>query len=100
MNITFRNHPAQARHPHTKQPLFTETGEPVPLFPDQRGIYLDGYLIGYCSAVPDQPVCLIVHLPVEQLDIIGAKVSETFGQPDSVNMPPLMPENPLEEDDE
>ena len=105
MDITFRNHPAQARNSITGEPLEDIYGEPVPLFPDQRAIYVDGVMCGYCSSKPGEPITLTVHMPVEQTEIINQRVEETFGRAASLSMPPLMPENPLDtsevdEDDE
>lgn len=44
--VTIEPHPSQARHPITNEPLVKD-GKPVPLFPDERSIRLDGDLIGY-----------------------------------------------------
>jgi len=46
--LTIENHPAQARHPITGKPLF-RAGVPVPLFPDERSVRLDGVVIAYVS---------------------------------------------------
>jgi len=97
MDITFRNHPAQARHPDTREPLVDAAGDPVPMFPELRAIYLDGVMCGYCSSKPGAPVTLTRHLPLGHLEVIEQRVAETFGQPTSVNMPPLMPTTPLED---
>ncbi len=45
--VTIEPHPAQARHPNDKSKALTQDGKPVPLFPDERCIRLDGKLIGY-----------------------------------------------------
>lgn len=42
------NHPAQARHPLNKKPLFKDD-KPVPLFPKERCIKLDGTIIAYVN---------------------------------------------------
>ena len=47
--LTIENHPSQARHPISDEPLFKD-GKPVPLFPDQRSIKLDGTIIAYVNA--------------------------------------------------
>lgn len=48
LNFELKNHPAQARHPFTKEPLFND-GQPVPLFPKQRALAFDGRIIAYIS---------------------------------------------------
>lgn len=45
MLIEIRNHPAQSRNPITDAPLFDAAGQPVPLFPDQRSIYVDAHMV-------------------------------------------------------
>ncbi len=47
--VELRQHPAQARHPVTNDPLFDEDGNPRPLLPDQRAVYWDDICIGYAS---------------------------------------------------
>lgn len=49
MNVTLRNHPAQARHPVTDAPLFEEDGTPVPMITDQKTVMLDGFQVGYIT---------------------------------------------------
>ena len=48
-NLTLGNHPSQAIHPATGKPWFDAENKPVPKFPDQRSIRLDGYVIAYVS---------------------------------------------------
>lgn len=99
MNVTFRNHPSQARHPVSNAPLF-DNGEPVSLFPQQRAIYLDGIMCGYCS-INGGPVTLVRgNLEEFHIEAIEKAVSEQFGKPASMNMPPAAPEMDEEEDDE
>ena len=43
------SHPAQALHPFTKKPLFDDDGKPIPLFPDEKSIRLDGRIIAYVT---------------------------------------------------
>ena len=101
MKITFRNHPSQRRHPIKKdEPLLDDDGQPVPLFPELRAIYLDDVMCGYCDCLGG-PVTLTCHLPVDVLQAIGARVEEEFSvKPTSVNMPPVAPDNPLGETDD
>lgn len=47
--LTMGNHPAQARHPLSGEPMFDSDGEPVPLFPNERSVRLDGHVIAYVS---------------------------------------------------
>lgn len=49
MQVEIRNHPAQARNPVTDEPLVDAAGKPVPLFPDQRSIYVDGHMVAYAQ---------------------------------------------------
>ena len=87
MKFELRNHPAQARHPITKEPLVKD-GAPVPLFPDMRGIYLDGVLIGYCGDKADKPVSLIVSGSEALLADVKQFVTKSIGAPKSVSAPP------------
>lgn len=50
MEITFRGHPAQARHPVTQELLWNKDGTHVPLVLDQKAVYLDGIMVGYCKS--------------------------------------------------
>ena len=45
--LILANHPAQARF--AGKPLFDDDGAPIPLFPDQRSIRLDGRVIALVS---------------------------------------------------
>jgi hypothetical protein len=45
--LTIENHPAQARF--AGKPLFDDEGRPIPLFPDQRSIRMDGQVVAYVS---------------------------------------------------
>lgn len=89
MKIEIRPHPAQARHPITQEPLFYEdTGHPVPLFKDQKAIYLDGKMVGYCGAEPGKPLTMTQRLPPAVLDEVSKFVTEKVGAPKSVRSPP------------
>lgn len=91
MDITFRNHPAQARHPVTRAPLFDGEGSPVPLILDQRAIYLDGVMVGYCGTTPNSPINLIFdHRKLGEAvrAEIKAAVEAKFGAVTNVCLPP------------
>jgi hypothetical protein len=47
--IELKQHPAQARHPVTNDPLWDDDGNPRPLLPSQRSVVWDGAIIGYAS---------------------------------------------------
>lgn len=88
MHFDLRNHPAQARHPRTDEPLFDDDGNPVPLISDQRAIYMDGVLIGYCSSKPGGPVSLIYRMPDAVNDAVKRFVENEIGTVKKVCAPP------------
>ena len=103
MKIELRNHPAQARHPITREPLKDEEGGPVPLFPNQRGVFLDGYCIGYVATHENAPVCLTQRMSESVRAAVRKRVNEELPQgekPRAVNMPPAQRPPDLEDDDE
>jgi len=65
LNIEVKNHPAQAQNPVTGEPLKDEQGKPVPLFPDERSVWLDGKTVAYIGSPPNYPLMFIV--PAERL---------------------------------
>ena len=71
-SLTIENHPAQARHPFTSEPLVDNDGLPVPLFPDQRSIKLDGRLIAYVSN--ERKIMFLV--PLGKLGVIAKEAEE------------------------
>lgn len=82
MKVELRNHPAQARHPVTREPLFDDDGQPVPLVKTQKAIYLDGFLIGYCGLTPGEPISIIRNsreIPPSVREIILEKVANLLG---------------------
>lgn len=94
MKFELRNHPAQARHPVTKAPLFDEDGAPVPLFPEMKAVYLDGFLMGYCGKGPVnliRPVDEYVRGKIEDF------VRSELGDVSAVSMPPVIEEEDEEE---
>lgn len=102
MKVELRDHIAQARHPVTNKPLVDDNGKPVPLFPDQRSIWLDGAMVGYVCGPPDFNIGFIVpeskisqfvrNLIAEQVRIELGKSGDVF----SVAEPPIVE---VEEDD-
>lgn len=64
MDFELKNHPAQARHFKTGEPLWDDLGNPVPLFPEQRALYFDGFLIAYI--VPDGDGCKTLFIVPEE----------------------------------
>ena len=65
--LKITNHPAQARHPFTNEPLFDNDNNPVPLFPNERSVRLDGRIIAYVTE--ERNVLFIV--PLERLGVIA-----------------------------
>lgn len=90
MKIELRNHPAQARHPVTGDPLFHDEAktQPVRLILDQKSIYLDGIHIGYCGTAADRPVSFTRRLPDAVTAEVVQLVTETYGAPRIVSQPP------------
>ena len=65
------DHPAQMRSPVTKEPMFKD-GKPVPLFPNQKSVKLDGRIIAYVNE--KHKVLFIV--PESKLGPIAAEAIE------------------------
>ncbi len=78
MQIEFRNHPAQARHPVLNTPLFDNEGKPIPLIKDQWAIYLEGVMVGYCKD-DGSWLSTTVHLQPPVLSLIEEAMVSTFG---------------------
>jgi len=89
--IELRNHPAVARHPRTNEPLADEHDVPIPLIRDQHGIYLDGYMVGYC-ATSGAWVATICKLDQSVIDEIVAHVTAKCGPVKRVNESPALVE--------
>ena len=80
MQIELKNHLAQARHPVTSKPLFDDNGTPVPLFPQQRSIWLDGVFIGYVCEPPTRSISILVAgTPDAVLQSVEQAVIGEFG---------------------
>lgn len=77
MLIELRDHPTQARHPITNEPLIGEDGRPVPAFPDDRSVWLDGVSIGYTSVTG--PITLITAVSPTIATAIIAHVESELG---------------------
>ena len=89
MNLTLTSHPTPAIDPDTRKILTDVAGVPLPAFPDQRAIRLDGVLIGYCGTKPQAPINLIRNYPTSVRDEIHKFVErELDGQRIVPNMPP------------
>jgi len=88
-DLEIRPHPAQARAPGTRKPLFYSDGTPVPLFPDQRSIWLGGALVGYTGTAPEAPITLIRRQPAHIRGLILDAVRRELGtQPKGISQPP------------
>ena len=77
--VELTQHPAQARHPVTNEPLFDDHGEPVPLLPNMRAIRLDGFVIGYASK---NAICFTIgksKLPQTVRDSVTSLAEAEFG---------------------
>ncbi len=82
MKITLTNHPAQARHFQTDEPIWDDDGKPVPLVSNQKAIRMDGVLIGYCGLTPAEPISIIKNkreIPPTVREIILEKVANLLG---------------------
>lgn len=82
MEVELKPHPAQARHPVTNEPLWNDDGTKVPLVLDQKSIWLDGAMIGYCGLTVDKPISFIVpksKLPPSVREIVIEKVANLLG---------------------
>jgi len=100
-NLSIGNHPSQARHPITGKPWFDEQGVYIPLFPDQRSIKLDGFVIAYVSAEGNIAFLapfenLPPGLKSQALEMVAAE----FIEPKNVVAPPKMKVPQPEEDDD
>lgn len=85
MQLELREHPAKTKCP--------ETGELVCKCPDQRGVFVDGVLAGYCGDRPGTPLSLIRWFPEHQRERIVAFVEAELGARNACGMVPK-PEEP------
>ena len=90
MKIELRNHPAQARDKRTGEPLFydDEQTQPVPLIVDQRAVYLNGRMVGYCGTEPGKPLTMVERQPEAVQIEINRFVTDTVGKPKFTASPP------------
>lgn len=66
MQFEIKPHPAVADHPFERgKKLHDAKGNPVPLFPDQRALYFDGWLIAYI--VPSGDGCKTLFIKPESV---------------------------------
>ena len=90
--VELTQHPGQARHPVTNEPLIDDHGAPVPLLPTQRAIRLDGFVIGYASK---HGICFTIgesKLPQTVKDSAISLVESEFGtKPKVVTVPEFEP---------
>ena len=91
--VELTQHPGQAKHPVTNEPLFDDHGGPVSLLPDLRSIRLDGFIIGYASK---HKICFTIgktklkELGIE--DSVTGLVESEFGtKPNVVTVPEFEP---------
>jgi hypothetical protein len=90
--ITLGNHPSQARHPVTNEPLTDKAGQPVPLFPDQASVKLDGFVIAYVSCNNNvQFLAPFSRLPQQLRDEVVALVENERGPIGKVSAPADVP---------
>lgn len=83
MELELKNHPAIADHP-TKpgQKLYDADGVGIPLFPDERSVWLDGSMIGYVGPAPARGFNSLVpksKLPEQLLDAVTKLVERELG---------------------
>lgn len=104
INVELRPHPAQQKGPNG-EPLFDDIGKPVELLPDQRSVWLNGDMIGYCGTAPGTFISFI--LPPSKIgsalrQILVEKIAELRGGPANVvGQAPEMPQQAAEpEEDE
>lgn len=90
LELELRNHPAQARDRRTNEPLFYDDEEtkPVPLITDQRAIYLNGIMVGYCGTEAGKPLTMTTRLDQALEDAVTQFVTDKVGKPKLVNRPP------------
>ena len=90
--VELTQHPGQARHPVTNEPLIDDHGAPVPLLPTQRAIRLDGFVIGYASK---HGICFTIgesKLPQTVKDSAISLVESEFGtKPKVATVPEFEP---------
>ena len=84
LTIEFRPHPSRqpVMDPQTRQPILdAETGKPltVPLFPDQRSVFVNGTMVAYCWALPDRVINFLGHFPPAFAEAVREAVNEEYG---------------------
>lgn len=92
MRVELREHPAHACRETRMSDgsmevvqLYNDDGSPVPLLPDQHGIYFQAdekckfACVGYCLKAQGKPICLIEHFPEAVAKYIHAEVDRQRG---------------------
>lgn len=101
MNVELRNHPAQARHPVTREPLFDDAGKPVPHITDQKAVYLDGVMIGYALLACKPPKLSLTvpprTMPPHIRDMVAKEVERLLEQ--ELAAVKQVPDRPVEDED-
>ena len=91
--LTIENHPSQMRHPITQEPLFDKDGKPVPLFPDQKSIRLDGRIIAYMILETKKVLWIMPKHKLGPIADEGLELAEAFfGKVEGEHSPPEMEE--------
>ncbi len=86
LHMELRNHPAQAQF--KGKPLVDENGDPVPLFPDQRSVYVDGQCLAYCDSKPGGGIRFTEHVDPPVADAVEQYVRQHIGEVAAVGIPP------------
>jgi hypothetical protein len=105
LRIEIKRHPATqvVLDPLSGQPICDQnSGEPIrePVIFDQRAVYVNGSLVGYCGAKPNTPLCFIGRFPQTFVDKIVQYVESQIGRRTKVRMPPPQGVAVADEEDE
>lgn len=97
--LSLRNHPALADHPSDPGRKLVVDGKFVPLFPEQRGIYLDDLCIGYVSDPPACNVAIIYPQYAGVIDQVRELVRRERGHdPKNLHVVKAMPQQQSPDD--
>lgn len=86
LTIELKNHPAQAQF--KGKPLVDENGDPVPLFPNEHGVYVDGQCLAYCDKQPGGGIRFTEHVPAPVAEAVEEYVRQHVGEVAAVGIPP------------
>lgn len=78
MKVELRNHPSALRDKVTGVPI-TLNGKPLPMFPSERGVYVNGICQGYVSTKPGSKVLFVRRQPEAVMIAVEAEVSRLLG---------------------